>query len=121
MVLTAFRESEPQFKLDIRNEPIREEDGEAQSAVLNVANTLRVVSVQLKTTPLNYTEEYIASAAGRNTAQAHREPRKERCQEYCVCTFTANARNYRPWRFADVIRVSFQSCQIGSFISGRRS
>jgi hypothetical protein len=30
-----------QFKLDIRNEPIREEDADAQAALSNVANTLR--------------------------------------------------------------------------------
>lgn len=34
----------PQFKVDIRNAPIQEEDsGEAESAIANVANTLRMV------------------------------------------------------------------------------
>lgn len=33
----------PQFKLDIRDEPISEE-GDAQSALSNVANALRLVS-----------------------------------------------------------------------------
>lgn len=33
-----------QFKLDIRNEPIHEEDSDAQTALSNVANTLRAVS-----------------------------------------------------------------------------
>lgn len=33
--------SEPQFKLDIRNEPIPEQDADAQAALSNVANTLR--------------------------------------------------------------------------------
>ena len=32
---------QPQFKLDIKNEPIREEDADAQAARSNVANTLR--------------------------------------------------------------------------------
>jgi F-BAR domain only protein len=32
---------QPQFKLDIKNEPIREEDADAQAALSNVANTLR--------------------------------------------------------------------------------
>ncbi|MCJ1388852.1 hypothetical protein MMC18_001702 [Xylographa bjoerkii] len=32
---------QPQFKLDIKSEPIREEDGDAQAALSNVANTLR--------------------------------------------------------------------------------
>ncbi|MCJ1479761.1 hypothetical protein MMC13_008447 [Lambiella insularis] len=38
----ALAESElPQFKLDIKSEPIREEDGDAKAAMSNVANTLR--------------------------------------------------------------------------------
>ncbi len=38
----AAQESEqPQFKLDIRNEPILEQDADAQAALSNVANTLR--------------------------------------------------------------------------------
>ena len=32
---------QPQFKLDIRNEPIQEQDADAQAALSNVANTLR--------------------------------------------------------------------------------
>lgn len=44
--LIGYSETEqPQFKLDIRNEPIREEDGDAQTALSNVANTLRVVGI----------------------------------------------------------------------------
>ena len=35
------------FKLDIRSEPIREEDGAAQTALSNVANTLRAVRVHV--------------------------------------------------------------------------
>jgi hypothetical protein len=35
----------PQFKLDIRNEPIQEEDGDAYEAIAHVANTLRLVSL----------------------------------------------------------------------------
>ena len=35
----------PQFKLDIRNEPIQEEDVDAKAALNNVANTLRAVSI----------------------------------------------------------------------------
>lgn len=31
------------LKLDIRNNPIQEEDGEAQTVMANVANTLRAV------------------------------------------------------------------------------
>ncbi|MCJ1461765.1 hypothetical protein MMC07_000364 [Pseudocyphellaria aurata] len=42
-------ESEPQFKLDIRNEPIHEEDGDARSALSNVANTLRAQAQQAAT------------------------------------------------------------------------
>ena len=39
------RESDQsQFKLNIKNEPIQEEDGDAQAALSNVANTLRAVS-----------------------------------------------------------------------------
>ena len=38
---------QPQFKLDIRNEPIQEQDADAQAALSNVANTLR--STQLAT------------------------------------------------------------------------
>lgn len=34
----------PQFKLDIRKEPIVEKDSDAQTALSNVANTLRAVS-----------------------------------------------------------------------------
>lgn len=38
----AFGDSEqPQFKLDIKNEPIREEDADAAAALSNVTNTLR--------------------------------------------------------------------------------
>lgn len=40
----ASDESQAAFKLDIRNEPIREEGPEAQSAFSSVANTLRAVS-----------------------------------------------------------------------------
>lgn len=44
--LIGYSETEqPQFKLDIRNEPIREEDGDAQTALSNVANTLRAVGI----------------------------------------------------------------------------
>lgn len=50
-MLTINRESEPHFKLDIRSEPIQEEDSDAQSALSNVANTLRAVSVSLSTNP----------------------------------------------------------------------
>lgn len=48
-MLTINRESEPHFKLDIRSEPIQEEDSDAQSALSNVANTLRAVSTSLST------------------------------------------------------------------------
>jgi F-BAR domain only protein len=42
----AANESEQsQFKLDIKNEPIREEDADAQAALSNVANTLRSSSL----------------------------------------------------------------------------
>jgi F-BAR domain only protein len=42
----AINEGEqPQFKLDIKNEPIREEDADAQAALSNVANTLRSSSL----------------------------------------------------------------------------
>ena len=43
------RESDqPQFKLDIRKDPIKEEDSEAQKALSDMANTLRAVrSLQL--------------------------------------------------------------------------
>lgn len=50
-MLTINRESEPHFKLDIRSEPIQEEDSDAQSALSNVANTLRAVSTSLSTNP----------------------------------------------------------------------
>lgn len=50
-MLTINRESEPHFKLDIRSEPIQEEDSDAQSALSNVANTLRAVSISLSTNP----------------------------------------------------------------------
>lgn len=33
----------PQFKLDIRNAPIQEEEGDADAALANMANTLRAV------------------------------------------------------------------------------
>ena len=36
--------TEPQFKLNIKSEPIREEDRDAQAALSSVANTLRAVS-----------------------------------------------------------------------------
>lgn len=42
--LTICRETEPPIRLDIRKEPIKEEDDKAQSALSNVANTLRAVS-----------------------------------------------------------------------------
>lgn len=35
--------SQPNFKVDIRNAPIAEEDGDASAAMANVANTLRMV------------------------------------------------------------------------------
>ena len=38
---------QPQFKLDIRNDPIQEEDGDAETALAHVANTLRAVSANL--------------------------------------------------------------------------
>lgn len=40
---------EQQFKLDIRNEPIKEEDADAQAALSNVANTLRLGNSNLAT------------------------------------------------------------------------
>lgn len=43
--LTIYSEAEPQFKLDIRNEPIQEEEDKAKSALSNVANTLRAVGL----------------------------------------------------------------------------
>lgn len=50
-MLTVNSESEPHFKLDIRSEPIQEEDSDAKSALSNVANTLRAVSISLSTYP----------------------------------------------------------------------
>ncbi|KAI9683383.1 MAG: hypothetical protein M1829_005455 [Trizodia sp. TS-e1964] len=38
----------PQFKLDIRNDPIQEEDGDADAALANVANTLRAQATPLR-------------------------------------------------------------------------
>lgn len=35
----------PQFKLDIRNAPIQEEDGDADAATANLVNTLRAVRI----------------------------------------------------------------------------
>lgn len=43
----AHEQNEPQFKLDIRDQPIPEQDSDAQAALSNVANTLR--SSQLAT------------------------------------------------------------------------
>ncbi|QSZ32769.1 hypothetical protein DSL72_002348 [Monilinia vaccinii-corymbosi] len=43
----AHEQNEPQFKLDIRDQPIPEQDADAQAALSNVANTLR--SSQLAT------------------------------------------------------------------------
>lgn len=40
---------EQQFKLDIRNEPIKEEDADAQAALSNVANTLRLGTSSMAT------------------------------------------------------------------------
>lgn len=82
-----FRESEPQFKLDIRNEPIHEEDGDAQSALSNVANTLRAVSVRPYPSFMNHTHTYIASTAGGYASQASCKPWTERREEYGVYTF----------------------------------
>jgi len=45
--LDAFDGDQPQFKLDIRKDPIPEQDADAQAALSNVANTLR--SSQLAT------------------------------------------------------------------------
>lgn len=39
----------PQFKLDIRNAPIQEEDGDADAALANMANTLRAVRIPQQT------------------------------------------------------------------------
>jgi hypothetical protein len=36
--------STPQFKLDIRNAPIQEEEGDPNAAMADMANTLRAVS-----------------------------------------------------------------------------
>ena len=44
MQLTDYSDqNQPQFKLDIRNAPIHEEDGDAETALANVASTLRAV------------------------------------------------------------------------------
>ncbi|EDU41337.1 fes CIP4y domain-containing protein [Pyrenophora tritici-repentis] len=40
--------SQPQFKLDIRNAPIQEEDGDADAATANLVNTLRAQAAQPK-------------------------------------------------------------------------
>lgn len=42
----AQENDQPQFKLDIRNEPIPEQDADAQAALSNVANTLRSAQMQ---------------------------------------------------------------------------
>ncbi|KUJ16982.1 uncharacterized protein LY89DRAFT_646059 [Mollisia scopiformis] len=42
----ALENDQPQFKLDIRKEPIPEQDADAQAALSNVANTLRSASIQ---------------------------------------------------------------------------
>lgn len=86
-MLITSRESEPQFKLDIRNEPIHEEDRDAQSALSNVANTLRAVSFRAYSSSLNHTHIYIASTAGGYTTQTYLKPRTERCKKYSICTF----------------------------------
>ncbi|KAI9891546.1 MAG: hypothetical protein M1814_002669 [Vezdaea aestivalis] len=41
---------QPQFKLDIRNHPIQEEDGDAETALANVANTLRAQAAPTRKT-----------------------------------------------------------------------
>ncbi|KAF2495726.1 hypothetical protein BU16DRAFT_527494 [Lophium mytilinum] len=42
--------STPQFKVDIRNAPIQEEDGDADAALANVANTLRAQAIPARKT-----------------------------------------------------------------------
>ena len=52
LVLICDRESEQQqqaFRLDIRQEPIHEEAGDAQTAISNVTNALRAVSFPVLT------------------------------------------------------------------------
>lgn len=106
-MLTLYSESEPQFKLDIRNEPIHEEDGDAQSALSNVANTLRAVSFRAYFNSLNHTHTYIASTTGGYASQAYFKPRTERCTEYSIYTFAEYTRNPRDRRFINAIEFSF--------------
>lgn len=42
----------PQFKLDIKNAPIQEEDGDPNAAMADMANTLRAVCVD--PTPIHH-------------------------------------------------------------------
>lgn len=60
----------PQFKLDIRNEPIQEEDVDAQAALNNVANTLRVVS-----TATCYTEFHADTSSASTADSSNQEIR----------------------------------------------
>lgn len=90
-MLTINRESEPHFKLDIRSEPIQEEDSDAQSALSNVANTLRAVSIFYLQIPRFSAHTHAASTAGGYATQAYCESGTERREEHHICAFTANA------------------------------
>lgn len=59
------------LKLNIRNEPIREEDPDAQSAFSSVANTLRAVRILLSMVSLHYAHLISASATGSYPSKAY--------------------------------------------------
>ena len=71
------------LKVDIRNDPISEEDTAAQNAAFSsVANVLRAVSVKITYPRINL----MFTASWPYTAETRNSPWPTGCSEHCICS-----------------------------------
>ena len=101
--LSDFRTSDnppPQFKLDIRNAPIQEEEGDADAALANMANTLRAVRK-----PYCWTcriRELTFPTASRTTCETIGNAEgPEGRPKYDICTQPSHTGIHHSWRKLD--------------------
>jgi hypothetical protein len=83
----------PQFKLDIRNAPIEEEDGDANAAMASMVNTLRAVRAIHHASRLCPN----TSLASSNTEACVYSTGSKRCSQFNLCpqSYCARTAKYR--------------------------
>ncbi|KAL8764663.1 MAG: hypothetical protein Q9194_006906 [Teloschistes cf. exilis] len=108
----ASEPDQPQFKLDIRSEPIHEEGLDAQSALSDMANTLRAVH-QTLTAPVYVqgAHDFLASTINTHTTQTIGQQRTARREEHSLCAVTTTVRCTKLWRIPSYLSGDLQQRQ----------